>query len=78
LETTLGEQTVLRKNGEAIPLNQADAHFAGWLICPVCKIETRHYTKETHESLVAKIRRIWSEDCRVVQMQFEQTNGKWE
>jgi len=28
-------------------MNQADAHFAGWLMCPVCKKETRHYTKDT-------------------------------
>jgi hypothetical protein len=42
-------------------LNQADAHFAGWLMCPVCKKETRHYTKDTHESRVSKMRRIGSE-----------------
>ena len=59
-------------------MNQADAHFAGWLICPVCKKETRHYTKDTHQSPVSKMRRIWCEDCRVVQMQFKQDNGKWE
>ena len=47
-------------------------------MCPVCKKETRHYTKDTHESSVSKMRRIWCEDCRVVQMQFKQTNGKWE
>jgi hypothetical protein len=55
-------------------MNQADAHFAGWLMCPVCKKETRHYTKDTHENPVSKIRRICCEDCRVVQMQFKQTN----
>ena len=54
-------------------MNQADAHFAGWLMCPVCKKETRHYTKDTHDSPVSKMRRIWCEDCRVVQMQFKQT-----
>jgi hypothetical protein len=27
---------------------------------------------------VFKLRRIWCEDCRVVQMQFKQANGKWE
>jgi hypothetical protein len=27
---------------------------------------------------VSKMRRIWCEDCRVVQMQFKQANGKWE
>ena len=43
----------------------------------VCKKETRHYTKDTHESPVSKTRRIWCEDCRVVQMQFKQTDGKW-
>ena len=59
-------------------MNQADAHFARWLMCPVCKRETRHYTKDTHDSFVSKTRRIWCEDCRVVQMQFKQTNGKWE
>ena len=59
-------------------MNQADAHFAGWLMCPVCKKETRHYTKDTHESPVSKMRRIWCEDCRVGKMQFKQTNGKWE
>jgi len=59
-------------------MNQADAHFAGWLLCPVCKKETRHYTKDTHDSPVSKMRRIWCENCRVVQMQFKQTNGKWE
>ena len=58
-------------------LNQADAHFAGWLMCPVCKKETRHYTKDTHDSPVSKMRRIWCENCRVVQMQFKQTSGKW-
>ena len=56
-----------------ILLNQADAHFARWLMCPVCKKETRHYTKDTHDSPVLKVRRIWCEDCRVVQMQFKQT-----
>ena len=59
-------------------MNQADAHFAGWLVCPVCKKETRHYTKDTHDSPVSKMRRIWCEDCRVVQMQFKQTTGMWE
>jgi hypothetical protein len=59
-------------------MNQADAHFAGWLMCPVRKKETRHYTKDMHESPVSKTRRIWCEDCRGVQMQFKQTNGKWE
>ena len=48
-------------------MNQSDAHFAGWLMCPVCKKETRHYTKDTHDSPVAKMRLIWCEDCRVVQ-----------
>jgi len=28
-------------------MNQTDAHFAGWLMCLVCKKETHHYTK-TH------------------------------
>ena len=55
--------------------NQADAHFADWLRCPVCKKETRHYTKDTHDSPVAKMRLIWCEDCRVVQMQFKQTGN---
>jgi hypothetical protein len=32
-------------------MNQADAHFAGWLLCPVCKKATRHYTKDTHDIL---------------------------
>jgi hypothetical protein len=27
-------------------------------VCPVCKKETRHYTKDTHESPVSKTRRI--------------------
>ena len=40
--------------------------------------ETRHYTKDTHESPISKTRRIWCEDCRVVQMQFKQSSGKWE
>src|SRR5665647_623321 len=40
-------------------MNQADAHFAGLLVCPVCRKETRHYTKDTHDSPVSKIRRIW-------------------
>jgi hypothetical protein len=35
-------------------MNQADAHFAGWLVCPVCRKETRHYTKDTHESPVMR------------------------
>lgn len=35
-------------------------------------------TTKTHESPVSKIRRIWCENCRVVQMQFKQTNSKWE
>jgi hypothetical protein len=30
------------------------------------------------DTSVAKVRRIWCEDCRVVQMQFKQKNGKWE
>ena len=59
-------------------MNQADAHFAGWLVCPVCKKETRHYTKDTHDNPVSKMRRIWCENCRMVQMQFKQTNSKWE
>ena len=46
------------------------------LLCSVNRKEIRHYTKDTHESAVAKMRRIWCEDCRVVQMQFKQTNGK--
>jgi len=53
-------------------------NFGGWLVCPVCKRETRHCTKDTHDSPVSKMRRIWCEDCRVVQMQFNQTNSKWE
>jgi len=28
-------------------MNQTDAHFAGWLLCPDRKKETCHYTK-TH------------------------------
>jgi hypothetical protein len=56
-------------------MNQADAHFAGWLMCPVYKKETRHYTKDTHESPVSKMRRIWCENCHVVQMQFKQTTN---
>jgi hypothetical protein len=60
-----------------ILLTQADAHFAGWLVCPVFKKETRHYTKDTHDSSVSKMRRIWCEDCHVVQMQFKQSSGKW-
>ena len=39
---------------------------------------TCHYTKNITIILFLKIRRIWCEDCRVVQMQFKQTNGKWE
>lgn len=78
MEIMLDEQSVFSKFGRAFLLNQADAHFAGWLMCPVCKKETRHYTKDTHESPISKIRRIWCEECRVVQMQFKQTNGKWE
>ena len=66
------------ENIARVLLNQTDAHFAGWIVCLVCKKETRHYTKDTHDSPVSKIRRIWCEDCRVVQMQFKQTNGKWE
>ena len=58
-------------------LNQAAAHFAGWIMCLVYKKETRHYTKDTHESPVSKMRRIWCDVCRVVQMQFKQTNGNW-
>jgi hypothetical protein len=42
-----------------ILLTQAYANFAGWLVCPVYKKETRHYTKDTHESPVSKMRRIW-------------------
>jgi hypothetical protein len=71
------EQAVFSNMGRA-RLNQADAHFTGLLMCPVCKKETRHYIKDTHESPVAKISRIWCEDCRVVQMQFRQSCGKWE
>jgi len=78
LEIMLDEHAVFSSMGSTIFLNQADAHFAGWLVCPVCKKETRHYTKDTHESPVSKIRRIWCENCRVVQMQFKQTDGKWE
>jgi hypothetical protein len=63
---------------ERILLTQADAHFAGWLKCPVCTKETRHYTKDTHENPVSKMRRIWCERCRMVQMQFKQTNSKGE
>ncbi len=50
---------------------QADAHFAGWLQCPVCKRETRHCTIDTYESPVSKMRRIWCENCRVVQIQLK-------
>jgi hypothetical protein len=60
-----------------ILLTQADAPFAGWLMRPVCKKETRHYTKDTHDSPVSKVRRIWCEDCRAVQMQFKQSSEKW-
>ena len=42
------------------------------------RIANRYYTKNTHDSPVSKMRRIRCEDCRVVQMQFKQTNGKWE
>ena len=49
-------------------LNQADAYFAGLLVCPVCKSETRHYTKDTHDIPVSKMCRIWCEGGRVVQM----------
>jgi hypothetical protein len=66
-----------KKLGDYVNMNQADAHFAGWLMRPVCKKETRHYTKDTHDSPISKMRRIWCEDCRVVQMQFKQTDGKW-
>ena len=34
--------------------------------------ETRHYTKDTHDSPVSKMRRIWCEDCRVVVMHLSE------
>ena len=80
LEIMLDEHAVFSSMGmgSTIFLNQADAHFAGWLVCPVCKKETRHYTKDTHGSPVSKMRRIWCEDCSVIQRHFKQTNNKWE
>ena len=39
---------------------------------------TRNYTKDKHKNLFVNMRMIWCENCRVVKMQFKQTNGKWE
>jgi len=61
-----------------ILLTRADAHFAGWLVCPVCKKRNSSLHQRHHDFPVSKMRRIWCEDCRVVQMQFKQSSGKWE
>ena len=45
-------------------------------MCPVCKKETRHCTKDTQERPVSKMRRIWCEDCRARAVSF--TLGKSE
>lgn len=55
--------------------SQAGAHFAGWLQCPVCRKETRHYM--TYTNGYARQRRVWCEECKVVRMQFKQKDGKW-
>jgi len=54
----------------------SNCSFVDWLPCPVCHVETRHYTKDAYN--YAKMRRVWCEKCRVVRVQLKNSNDKWE
>ena len=59
-------------------MTNGGANFAVRRMCPVCKKETRQYTKDFRDGSGMKSRVIWCEECRVLMKQFKQTNGKWE
>ncbi len=56
--------------------NKSEAYFVGWFVCPVCKKEPLHFTKDMHDIPVSNMHRILCDDCRVVQMQFKQTANR--